>query len=289
MTIQNAAIVCESETTLKRSAEPPNIQTNVKRSKCEDMSESAISEVTESDEPLSRTPSISSSDEWSYRNQVILAPMVRVGTLPMRLLAAKYGATMVYNEELIDYKVVKLKRTVNEEYGTIDYMEGKKPIFRTRPGERVAFQLGTADAVRALRASEVVARDVRAIDVNMGCPKHFSVAGGMGSALLRRPEKARDILTTLKRNLNLPITCKIRILEDPKETIQLAQTLEHCGIEAMGVHSRYTKDRPRDTAHVELVRPVVDALNIPVIYNGDVFYYKDIATAKRLTGRAEEH
>ena len=60
---------------------------------------------------------------------------------------------------------------------------------------------GTASAVEALKAAQVVAADVRAIDVNMGCPVKFSVQGGMGSALLTQPELVKDILSTLVRNL----------------------------------------------------------------------------------------
>jgi tRNA-dihydrouridine synthase 2 len=87
---------------------------------------------------------------------------------------------------------------------------------------------------------------VAAVDINMGCPKHFSVHGGMGAALLRKPEVAcdvrltrsspaisldlpltgrilalcqRQIIKTLRRNLNIPISCKIRLLEDTKATV----------------------------------------------------------------------
>ena len=76
-----------------------------------------------------------------------------------------------------------------------------------------------AIAVTALRCAEMVAGDVAAVDVNMGCPKLFSTHGGMGSQLLKKPETVRDILTTLRRNLpaDLPVTCKIRLLGTPHD------------------------------------------------------------------------
>lgn len=55
-----------------------------------------------------------------------------------------------------------------------------------------------------------VQNDVAGLDINMGCPKEFSIKGGMGAALLAQPEKAKRILSTLCEGLNIPVTCKIR-------------------------------------------------------------------------------
>ncbi len=115
-------------------------------------------------------------------------------------------------------------------------------MFRTTPLERhrVVAQLGTASAGAprhaapaplvghdrnadaalrrcapadlALQAAQAVAPYVAAVDVNMGCPVHFSTSGGMGAALLKQPERAADILTTLVRALPCPVTAKIRLL-----------------------------------------------------------------------------
>jgi tRNA-dihydrouridine synthase 2 len=76
----------------------------------------------------------------------------------------------------------------------------------------VVFQIGTADAKLALLAAKHVENDVAVIDVNMGCPKNFSTAGGMGAALLREQDTARDIIRTLHQNLIKPVTCKVRVL-----------------------------------------------------------------------------
>eukprot|EP00494_Astrolonche_serrata_P033981 UN34250 len=117
----------------------------------------------------------------------------------------------------------------------------------------------------------------------MGCPKHFSIQGGMGAALLKKPEMVKDIMTTLTRNFNrneLPITCKIRLLENQKDTETLVKLIENCGVQAIGVHGRYTPDRPRHPARIELIKAVVNAVKIPIIYNGDVFRYEHFAEAK---------
>jgi tRNA-dihydrouridine synthase 2 len=82
-------------------------------------------------------------------------------------------------------------------------------------------------------------RDIAAIDVNMGCPKSFSISGGMGAALLSKPDLIHDILTTLKRNLNIPVTCKIRLLKTHHDTVELARRIEKTGVAAIAVHGRY--------------------------------------------------
>ena len=101
----------------------------------------------------------------------------------------------------------------------------------------------------------------------MGCPKSFSLSGGMGAALLSKPELIHDvlvlivsfcffrtpkypprllrlcivmyILTTLRRNLDTTVTCKIRLLNTPKDTVELARRIEKTGVPALAVHGRY--------------------------------------------------
>lgn len=158
--------------------------------------------------------------------------MVRGSKLPMRLLALKYGADLVYTDELIDISLLMAKRKVNgkmiqqthlvrqskhlfsDVLGTVDYVNEANGYvtFRTCPSEKdkLVFQMGTANADRAVALAKLVQNDVSAIDVNMGCPKPYSTDFGMGSALLFKPDRAKDILRNLVKNISLPITCKIR-------------------------------------------------------------------------------
>ncbi|XP_050205515.1 uncharacterized protein LOC126655388 isoform X2 [Mercurialis annua] len=178
---------------------------------------------------------------------------------------------------------------MHDEYiGCTDFVEKgtENVVFRTCYEERhrVVFQMGTSDAVRALTAAQLVCKDVAAIDINMGCPKSFSISGGMGAALLSKPELIHDILTTLKRNLNSPVTCKIRLLKSPQDTVELARRIEKTGVSALAVHGRKVADRPRDPAKWNEIADVVSALSIPVIANGDVFDYGDFEQIKSATG-----
>ncbi|XP_076952559.1 uncharacterized protein LOC143626313 [Bidens hawaiensis] len=214
--------------------------------------------------------------------------MVRVGTLPFRLLAAEYGADITYGEEIIDHKLLKCERRINDTIGSIDIVEKgtENVVFRTCDQERnhVVFQLGTSDAVRALTAAQLVCKDVAAIDINMGCPKAFSISGGMGAALLKKPDLIHDILTTLKRNLSIPVTCKIRLLNSTHDTVELARRIEKTMVSALAVHGRRVADRPRDPSNWSEIANVVDALSIPIIANGDVFEYDDFQRIRNVTG-----
>lgn len=122
-----------------------------------------------------------------------LAPMVRASTTPLRILALEYGADFVYTEELIDRSISDSTRIENAEMGTVDYIKatmsaksqkrlvGAPPLLlRIDPAierGRLICQIGTGEPELALQAALHVHRDVDAIDVNMGCPKKFSVSG----------------------------------------------------------------------------------------------------------------
>ncbi|XP_047451692.1 tRNA-dihydrouridine(20) synthase [NAD(P)+]-like [Mugil cephalus] len=207
----------------------------------------------------------------SFRNITALAPMVRVGTLPMRLLALDYGADVVYCEELIDIKMAQCQRVINEVLETVDFVApDDRVMFRTceKEKDRVVFQMGTADPDRALTVARLVEKDVAAVDVNMGCPKEYSTKGGMGAALLSDPDKIEAILKTLVSGLSIPVTCKIRILPSVEDTVSLVRRIEKTGVAAIAVHGRFKEERPRHPVHCDYIQAVAQAVSIPVIANG---------------------
>ncbi|CAG0888168.1 unnamed protein product [Cyprideis torosa] len=227
-----------------------------------------------------------------YRDKLILAPMVRIGTLPLRLLALKYGADIVYTEELIDLKLLRTERVENVALGTVDFVDQSDGtvVFRTceQERDRVVLQLGTADADRAAEVLRKVGRDIAAIDVNMGCPKSFSLKGGMGAALLKKPETVRQILTRLVKESPVPVTCKIRILPDAEELVALVKVIRDSGVKALAVHGRFVQERPRDKNHNDVIRQIVQAFpDLPIIANGgsgEISCFSDIGAFKESTG-----
>uniref|UniRef100_A0A4W4E9G5 DRBM domain-containing protein n=1 Tax=Electrophorus electricus TaxID=8005 RepID=A0A4W4E9G5_ELEEL len=216
--------------------------------------------------------------KMGFHNQIILAPMVRVGTLPMRLLALDYGANIVFVSSV-------------DVLETVDFVApDDRVMFRTctKEKERVVFQMGTADPERALTVALLVENDVAAIDVNMGCPKEYSTKGGMGSALLSNPDKIEAILTTLVRGVSKPVTCKIRILPTMEETVSLVKRIEKTGVAAIAVHGRMKEERPRHPVHCDYIRAISESVSIPVVASGgslDIIKTNDdIETFREETG-----
>ncbi|CAH8610106.1 unnamed protein product [Schistosoma margrebowiei] len=218
--------------------------------------------------------------------------MVRVSTHPMRLLCLEYGADYVISEELIDQRIIRSSRIVNAELNTIDFVLPDGSVtFRTSAEEknRVIVQLGTPEPGTALKAAKMLENDVMGIDVNMGCPKAYSIKGGMGAALLTKPEIVKDILTTLTTNLRIPVTCKMRILPELEKTIALAKLIESTGVAAITVHGRTINERSMHRNRNEVIQAIAHSVGIPVLANGgsrdmirnheDIEYFRQLTSA----------
>lgn len=124
-----------------------------------------------------------------------LAPMVRIGTLPTRLVSLEYGATLVWGPEIVDKAIIGSTRTVNPRTGVVQFIKNNRSIFECHPleKERLIFQLGSADPELAVKALKVIEQDVAGVGLNCGCPKSFSLQGGMGAALLKEPERLCNV------------------------------------------------------------------------------------------------
>lgn len=99
----------------------------------------------------------------------------------------------------------------------------------------------------------------------MGCPKEFSIKGGMGAALLTQIDKAKAILSTLVQNVKVPITCKIRVFESIEDTLRLVKELVSTGISAIGVHGRTKSERPQHANRNKTIKAIAQSIEIPVI------------------------
>jgi tRNA-dihydrouridine synthase 2 len=231
-----------------------------------------------------------------YRGKIVLAPMVRSGELPSRLIALTYGADLVWGPETIDRAIVGAARRVNPRNNTIEFtriqsnsVSNKKHpddpprqsvIYRIDPENekgKLIFQMGTASPELAVQAAKVVAADVAGIDVNSGCPKPFSTSGGMGAALLRTPDKLVSILEALVREVGIPyqigISVKIRLLETPEATKSFVTRLVATGITGLTIHCRTTPMRPRERAirdQLRMIATVCREAGVACVMNGDV-------------------
>lgn len=99
----------------------------------------------------------------------------------------------------------------------------------------------------------------------MGCPKEFSIKGGMGAALLSKPDKVKAILTTLVNSAKIPVTCKIRVLSTIEKTLELALLIQSCGVSALAIHGRNINERPQDLNRNHFIKAIAEKMDIPII------------------------
>lgn len=190
--------------------------------------------------------------------------------------------------ETIDRAMIGTTRRINPHTSTVEFVRfpshGKQQkesiIFYSHPQsekERLIFQLGTSSPERAVEAARIVAADVAGIDVNAGCPKPFSVSGGMGAALLRTPDLLCSILEALVKEVGtefeIGISVKIRLLETPEMTENLVRKLCATGITGLTIHCRTTPMRPRERAIRDQLRMIANICHesgVACLMNGDV-------------------
>ncbi|CDW87538.1 trna-dihydrouridine synthase 2-like [Stylonychia lemnae] len=218
-------------------------------------------------------------------NKISLAPMVRI-------LSRAYGADYVFSEEIIDRKFQHCVRYENQDLNCIDYISTRDyaVILRCIKEEKEQFilQIGTNNAQTAIQAVEKVQEDICGVDVNMGCPKKFSVGGGMGSALMRDIDNAKFIMKSLvdKFGQLMSVSCKIRVLGTFEETMNYILAMQDAGVHWISIHPRTAAQESKVPARWFIVKKIIDSglVKIPVLGSGDLFSPIDINQFIQFTG-----
>jgi tRNA-dihydrouridine synthase B len=195
------------------------------------------------------------------KNNLVVAPMAGVTDRPFRMLCKKMGAGLAVSEMVTSnsllYGSEKTKRRANHE-GEVS------PI-----SVQIA---GAEPAMMAEAAKHNVDNGAQIIDINMGCPAKKICNVMAGSALLRDEPLVSQILRAVVNAVDVPVTLKIRTGWDRqnKNAIQIAKMAEDLGVQALTIHGRTRNDLYHGDAEYDTIAAVKQAINIPLIANGDI-------------------
>ena len=195
-----------------------------------------------------------------------LAPMAGITDLPFRLICRRLGCGMTVSE-MVSAKGLLYKNVKTTEMLRID--DGERPtaiqLFGSVPEE-------LAEAARMVEAS-----GADMIDFNMGCPVPKIVNNGEGSALMKQPQLAHDILAAMVKAVKIPVTVKFRAGWDDsnRNAVEIAKAVEAAGVSAVAVHGRTRQQFYEGKADWGIIAEVKQAVKVPVFGNGDIFTVED--------------
>ena len=206
------------------------------------------------------------------KNPIIVAPMAGITNTSYRKICKDMGAALVVAEMVSDKALV---------YGSQKTYDLLKMDDKERP---ISQQIFGSDKESFVSAAKIVYEKMHPdiIDINMGCPvPKVALRAQAGSALLKSPEKIKEIVKSVVAAVPAPVTVKIRSGWDENSinAITVAKICEEAGASAIAIHARTRSQGYSGKADWNIIKEVVENVNIPVIGNGDV---KTCYDAKRM-------
>ena len=205
---------------------------------------------------------------WKIKNveingKIVVAPMAGISNMTFRRICKSMGASLVVAEMVSDKAIT---------YGNEKTFE----LLRMNDDERpISQQIFGSDVKSFVEAAKIVEEKMKPdiIDINMGCPvPKVAVKNQAGSALLKNPEKVGEIIKAVVGAVNVPVTVKIRSGWDQSSinAVEIAKIAEANGASAITVHARTRAQGYAGKADWNIIKEVVNAVDIPVVGNGDV-------------------
>lgn len=203
---------------------------------------------------------------YQLKSRLLLAPMAGITDRPYRDVCREYGAGLTSSEMITsDLSLLNTKKT-----------QQRLPQ-KNEPGPRSAQIVGTEPKVMATAALFNVEKGADIIDINMGCPAKKVCNKAAGSALMRDTSLVKTILKEVIASVDVPVTLKIRTgwASSHRNALEIAKIAEDAGISSLAIHGRTRNQAYTGFAEYETIRQIKQAIQIPVLANGDIKTIED--------------